>query len=357
MAVRNPPFALQNITLVASGHTAQNDRLNLGSAFAAGAAALSGRSGMLVGPAGGRGEVSLLSNVLVRVAPFRAVIQGTRNAAQGQYLVANDANVDLAVAAQAASTSRRDLVIVNVRDTAYAPDTLDSAAVQVVTGTAAASNPADPALGGVNLGNYFILGTLVVPPTGTAVTFTPAVSPLTVSAGGIRPADTADTVAPLFDGQYRDHPTRGLERGIGGGWAAPVALSWVDILRSTTYSQATTVGSAYVSLPSLDVNLTGLPPGRAIEVEFKAPYVTQPASSTTALRLAINATVQDVEQAATSTVAYYRGWRLSGSSVVPASGVVPIQVQGMTTVGSPSTVTTGTGTNVSGAVYLRYRIR
>ena len=217
MAVRNPPSFLQNITLVSAGHTAQNDRLTFGAAFTPGAAALSGRSGIVAAPAAGQAVVSMLSNVLVRVGAFRAVIQGTRSALQGQYEVINDGNVDLAVGAMAAGVSRKDLLIVNVRDTAFAPDTLDSAAIQVVPGTPAASNPAEPALGGVNLGNYLILGVLNVPPTGGTVTFTPRTDLVTVAVGGITPA--AGTAAGVYVGQYRDHSTEGgLQRWDGTIW-------------------------------------------------------------------------------------------------------------------------------------------
>lgn len=198
MAVRNPPFALQNITLIAEGHTAQNDRLSIGSAFLHGAAPLSGRSGILPAPTGGGGGVSLLSNTLARVLPFRAVIQGTRSATQGQYLVVNDAAVDLPIAAQAAGVSRKDLLIANVRDSAFAPDTLDSAALQVITGTPAASNPQEPALGGVNLGNHLILGTFSVPPTGGTVTFTPRPDRFTTVEGGRLFVDTEATLTPAW---------------------------------------------------------------------------------------------------------------------------------------------------------------
>lgn len=236
MAVRNPPSFLQNITLVASGHTAQNDRLTIGAAFAPGLVALSGRSGILPAPVGGNGEVSVLSNTLVRTKPFRAAIQGSRSTLQGQYLVLNDADVDLTIGGQTAGVSRKDLLIVNVRDSAFTPDTLDSAALQVVAGTPAASNPAEPTLGGVNLGNYLILGVLNVPATGSSVTFTPRTDLSTVAAGGIIPALATDVAVPSHDGQVRAHPTLGLQRGTAGAWAQ---VDPVGMAKACLYATAT----------------------------------------------------------------------------------------------------------------------
>jgi hypothetical protein len=178
--------------------------------------------------------VSVLSNTLVRIKPFRAFIQGSRSTLQGQYLVLNDADVDLAVGGQSAGVSRKDLVIVNVRDSAFSPDTLDSAAIQVVAGTPAASNPAEPTLGGVNLGNYLILGVANVPATGSSVTFTPRTDLATAAAGGVLPAVATDVAVPAYDGQPRYHPTYGLQIGIGGAWRAAADRTIGELSTLTT---------------------------------------------------------------------------------------------------------------------------
>jgi hypothetical protein len=219
VAILNPPSFLQAIDTAPEGYTAQQDRLVLGSAFQPGAAALSGRSGILPGPPNGVGEVTVISNTVVRTQPFRATVQGTRAGVQGQYGVVNDAALDRAITAQAAGVQRRDLVAIVVRDAAYAPDTQDNADVVVVPGTPHATTPQEPALGGVNLGNYLILGVLNVPATGGTVTFTPRGDLVTVAAGGIRPATAASTTAGRFRGEYRDDPAVGLQRWDGTRWA------------------------------------------------------------------------------------------------------------------------------------------
>lgn len=220
MGIRNPPSYLQNITLVSAGHTAQNDRLTQGALWTPGAIGLAGSTGVAPAAAGSQGEVTVLSNTLIRVNPFRAVIQGTRSALQGQYVVVNDGPVDLAIDAQASGVSRKDTLMVNVCDTAFSPDTLDTARLIVVKGTAAASNPNGPTLGGANLANYMILGTINVPATGGTVTFTPADSSLrpggaAVAVGGIEPVSATDGIPGVYDGQYRDDPAgpdAGLQR-------------------------------------------------------------------------------------------------------------------------------------------------
>jgi hypothetical protein len=353
VAVINPPSYLQNLAT----HTAQVDRL-----ASVGGLLLPSAAGELRARGGVRmaGDYNVTAaatpNMTVNVAAGIAFVAG-QAAVAGTYTVGNDGVVNLAVSAANATLPRNDLVVLRVRDSFYS-GTIDSADLFVLAGTAAAS-PVDPT---PSVGaSYLILARISVGAGVTSIT-SGAITMLArpVQAGGsILPVTTTDTTAGLYDGQYRDHPTRGLERwdATNSRWVSPTLQTWVDMLRNTTYSAATTVGSAYASLPSLDVNASGLPPGREIEVEFKATQMIQPSSSTTALRLAINATVQDAIQYATSTNAYYQAVRLSGSSIVPASGVVPIQVQSMTTVGAAATVGVGSGANVTGAVILRYRIR
>lgn len=249
MAVRNPPSFLQNITDPAQGHTAQNDRLSLGAGFTPGAAALSGRTGSIPGPTGGVGAVTVLSNTSLRVDPFRAVIQGTRSGLQGQYLFINDAPVDLAIDAQAAGVSRKDLLVALVRDSAFAPDTLNNAVLVVVKGTAAASNPAEPSLGGVNLGNHYVIGVINVPPTGQSVTFTYR-SAFVVAVGGIAPAVAGETTAGVYAGQYRDHPTDGLQRWTGTAWERVRPGEWVE-RKNTTYAWTVPLTGTPANLPAI----------------------------------------------------------------------------------------------------------
>lgn len=228
MTVRNPPSFLQGITDPDAGHSAQNDRLTLGALFVPGVDPLSARSGILAGPPGGVGAVTLVSDTVVRTDPFRAVLQGTRNAVQGQYVVINDAALDRPITAQEAGVQRLDLVAIVVRDASYAPDTANNADVIVVRGDPVVTDPVAPALDGPDLGNFLVLGTLTVPPPGTPVTFTPNPDLLTVAVGGILPTATTDASPPAHDGQWRDAGGR-LERGLGGAWTRPVGRHWGSI--------------------------------------------------------------------------------------------------------------------------------
>lgn len=199
--------------------TARYDRLALGASFRPGTAALAAVSGVLVGPAGTMGDLTLLSDTLLRTDPFLAVVQGTHNTQQGQYLVPNVTQRDLAVPAKDASLFRKALVRVRVADSLEAgvasSASTDGAWLEVVSGDLAASNPALPAVGP----NALALGELSIPSSGSGqpVTLT-RYNPRTGSRTGILPVPSTDTAAPAFDGQYRDHPVRGLERGQGAAW-------------------------------------------------------------------------------------------------------------------------------------------
>jgi hypothetical protein len=190
------------------------------------------------------GELTLNSNTSLTVAPFRAVVQNTQDTTQGQYLPANDGPVTFttattpAVPTQDASQFRRAYVAVYVADAQVAgvasTATTDRAVLDILPGAlaasaAAAAYPAVPV-------NGLILGELLIPPTGQAVTVTPY-NQRTTARGAILPVTATGIARPGHDGdpggyvgQYRDHPTRGLlQRWNGAAWAgAPVEdTGWV----------------------------------------------------------------------------------------------------------------------------------
>lgn len=83
-------------------------------------------------------------NMSVNVAAGKAFVDGTENANQGAYLCANDATVNLAIAASNPTNPRKDLVVAKVQDAEWSGAT-NSWSLAVVTGTAAAV-PAEPAV-------------------------------------------------------------------------------------------------------------------------------------------------------------------------------------------------------------------
>jgi hypothetical protein len=217
------PFSLAEPSVL---HTARGDRLALGVNFRPSTSALGAVSGIVHGPAGSMGELTLVSDTVLRIAPFVGVIQGTHNARQGQYVVPNEQQRDLAIVAKDASLQRRSLLVLRVADSdeagVAASPTTNGAWLERLDGTLAASNPALPALPA----NAVALGELTVPSvaSGQPVTLTPY-NPRTGARHGILPVyNDASTVpghgsAPgSYVGEYRDHPTRGLERWDGAAW-------------------------------------------------------------------------------------------------------------------------------------------
>jgi hypothetical protein len=234
MTLLSPPFALGAAGQVLSGKTL---RLAGGAAFRNAAAGVQGISGVLYGPAGTMGELTLNSNTSLTVNPFRAVVQQTQDNTQGQYLVANDAAATfttatspVAMPVQDATQFRRAYVAVYVADSQVAgvgsTSTTDRAVLDILAGplaatAGAAAYPAVPP-------NALLLGELLIPPTGQAVTMTPY-NIRTTGRGGILPVivdgsanSGHDGALPLHDGQARWHPTYGLQVGVGGAWGSPI---------------------------------------------------------------------------------------------------------------------------------------
>lgn len=132
MAVLLPPVALQNV-----------DTLNADD-FRGLIEALVPTEGVLAS-----GDLAVTANgtpnMSVNAAAGAAIIKGDDTpATQGSYFVRNDATVNLAIAAADATNPRKDLIILQVRDSFYSGSD-DDARLAVVTGTPAAS-PAEPAL-------------------------------------------------------------------------------------------------------------------------------------------------------------------------------------------------------------------
>jgi hypothetical protein len=203
-------------------------RLSLGATWRPDSAAMSVVSGVVYGPAGSMGELTLVNPTTLGVNPFVAVIQGTHSAVQGQYLVLNDTYRTLAITAQHASQWRRALICVTVDDSEAAgvasSPTTDRGRLHLLDGALSATDPAAlPAAPH----NTLALGYVNIPPTGQAVTVT-SYSHRTAARGGVLPVQSTgwdrpghSGFAPRHDGEYRHHPLRDLEFGLGGLWVPP----------------------------------------------------------------------------------------------------------------------------------------
>lgn len=103
-------------------------------------------------------------NMSVNVAAGRAWIDGTESATQGTYTFYNDGTVNLAIAAASPTNPRKDLIIARIRDAQYSGAS-NTGAVEVVTGTAAAS-PVEPTVPA----NSIVLALVDVAANATSIT-------------------------------------------------------------------------------------------------------------------------------------------------------------------------------------------
>lgn len=130
MTVVSPPAWLQQGT-----YPARTDRLVMSSLVAS-----SGR----VSPSDLVVTQSLTPGMRVTVSAGRAWILGTSVSYQGAYNFVNDAPVDVNIAASSTLNPRKDVVIARIQDAAVS-GAVNSATIEVVTGTASAS-PVIPAI-------------------------------------------------------------------------------------------------------------------------------------------------------------------------------------------------------------------
>lgn len=232
MTVLSPPYSLGasvDPTPDYLRHSARMDRLSLGAMFQPmTVGVLNAASGFLHGTAGSMGELTLAANGgSVRVNPFRAVVQGTQQSAQGQYVVPNDGPLDLPIPGQDAALARRALLVVGVEDSQAAAvestEENDRAYVALLSSELSAA-PVLPDLPP----NAFSCGELTIPRVGQAVTLTHPM-PRVGMRHGILPVFDDNSTLPghgkapgQFHGQYRRHPAFGLQSWEGESWEPAV---------------------------------------------------------------------------------------------------------------------------------------
>jgi hypothetical protein len=228
-------------------------RLALGAAFRS-ASGVQSVSGCVAGPPGTMGELTLNSNTSLTVNPFRAVVQNTQDATAGPYLVPNDAAVTFttggspALPAQDATQFRRAYVVVHVDDAQVAGSGPNQTYLEVISGAlaataVAAAYPAVPV-------NALLLGELLFPPTGQAVTLTPY-NPRTTSRGGILPVLTEAsywnqaTGAVVTAGTHGGQAVYFLDTKALGLWDAAAAVwrLWDSVEQSFTPTLSTAGGT------------------------------------------------------------------------------------------------------------------
>lgn len=204
MVAQSPPFALQN----SSAHGAALFRQAVFSTW---------RQAGLVGPADLQVSAQSTPNMSVQVAAGRAWMLGTQASnvsggdwsTQAGYFGINDAPLTVTISAANATNPRIDLIVAYVQDSFYSGSN-NQLLIGVVTGTAAPS-PSAPAAPS----NALALAQVAVAANATSITnsnITNTAGLLSVARGGILPVTATDTTAGKYDGQYRDHPTYGVQR-------------------------------------------------------------------------------------------------------------------------------------------------
>lgn len=151
------------------------------------------------------------ANMSVDVAAGLAVVEGTDNAGQGNYLVPNGATVNVAISAAPGSNSRIDVVYVKVRDNTEDSGGNDDSIFGVAAGTPAGSPVApsipDSALALAQVliasGDTDIDANQITDVRARAV---PATLPSTLQAGsGVTPGG-GGSVAVVFDTPFLEPP-------------------------------------------------------------------------------------------------------------------------------------------------------
>lgn len=246
MAVVNPPGFLQN---AGATHTAEQMRNHFGVLLSGANASLSliPRGGVSYAHGNALQVTQSGSPAMsVVVKSGVAAIPGSEGSKQGVYMVLNDADVTLSIAAAHATLNRIDIVCFKVEDTAYS-GAVNSSSLVVVTGTPA-SSPVAPAAPN----NSLTLASVSIVANDTSITngeitdlrnyLVGAGGILPINGSGFRPA--AGTVQPGH-----------MNWNIASGkfeFTADGGTSWVDGM--PIYKARSTLGGTTAS-----VTFSGLP--------------------------------------------------------------------------------------------------
>ena len=202
MAAVNPPRWIQG-----GSHNAEGDREIIYAMYG-------GRHGVI--PNGGSAatingmivSAQTSPNMTVRVADGNAVIKCTESGGDGMYAVRNDASFNITISAAHATNTRRDLIVARVRDAAYGVAVTSAWALEVITGTPAAS-PVDPAVPD----NCLVLARITLP--GAASTVTNAyITDLRAGYSSNGQAGFATAIGGVVPCTSTTRPTTGLYTGL-----------------------------------------------------------------------------------------------------------------------------------------------
>lgn len=323
MALRSPALWMGD---PAVQHPAENDRLLLSAllrpdpASTAANRPLAALSGVLHGPAGTMGEVTLLSNAQFNVNPARWAIQAA-SASGGHYIATNDGVTTLGITAQDATQYRKSYFGVWVQDKFVAGAGDNSPHWGLIDGALAAANPQLPGAG-LLPANWLALGEFLIPPVGQAVTYTPY-DVRTGLRGGVLPVTATDTRAPASDGQIRWHPTNRLEVGVGGAWEHPAPAGIVGMFSMSADGPAIS-STAFQRIAGGINGACNLRTGRVYQVSWYSDVVSSAAGQAMVLGVGMSDGAANNPQ---STDPYVASASHSGS---PTAGQpIPLVISGL----------------------------
>ena len=274
MTVRTPPSFL-----AAGSHPAEDVRRMLHALFGS-------RGGIVAA-----GDLAVTQNgtpnMSVNVADGRLVLPGSEATYQGVYVCENRGTTNVAIAAADSTNPRRDLIVARVRDAEYSGAT-NSFAIEVVTGTPAAS-PVDPAVPA----NSWVLARVQVAAGATTITNGVITDLRTVNTsqfgraaalGGLVPC-TSSFRPPQAVGQpIYETDTKRVAVSDGTNWIVPYPLG--ELARTNRTSNSAAFGT---SVTYFDTVTATLLPNRKIRVRVAANILAGTAGQTVSLGVATNA--------------------------------------------------------------------
>lgn len=274
MTVRTPPMFL-----AAGSHPAEDTRRMLHALF--------GSRGGIVGA----GDLAVTQNgtpnMSVNVADGRLVLPGSEATYQGIYFCENRGTTNVAIAAADSTNPRRDLIVARVRDAEYSGAS-DTFAIEVVTGTPAAS-PVDPAVPA----NSWVLARVQVAAGATTITNGVLTDLRTVNTsqfgraaalGGLVPCSSSFRPPHAVGQPIYETDTKRMAISDGTDWIVPYPLG--ELARTNRTSNSAAFGT---SVTYFDTVTATLLPNRKIRVRVAGNILAGTAGQTVSLGVATNA--------------------------------------------------------------------
>jgi len=299
-------------------------------------------TGVLSGVIGGAGlQVSAGGAMTVAVQPGGYVVQNTGTPAAGGYVSKLAQQATLTVQTADPANPRIDIVVAYVSDVGTSSS---SGAVEIITGTAAASPsaPSAPA-------NSITLAQLTIPAATTTVTSGMITDerPFTTAAGGILVASKGSVTGYVGQLGYDKASESFYHNTNTGGSKQARVLPWAPV--HEIYTPVFELHTGVLTLLSASVTTDGV---TDLKISWRIPLITATGSTVVSVATSLDGTIIDE---ALQTVAA-SGWACMEGIVYtsPAAGTTPSAAAHTITLGvAGSTATINPNPNSYGAPYLR----